>query len=141
MEIEQLEKQFQIWIHFLYMILSSSITFMLVSFGNLVYGNDWPGFGNYAGGIWITIQLLATLPPFYLWLAKRWRASPFSNRVNTIFGYLVVSWLNLLSLGLIASMAPATEYYVLIVGSAIVMILGYIWARKRTSLPKEEIFP
>jgi len=51
MEIEQLEKQFQRWIYFLFMMLGSSITLVLVSFGNLASGTEWPGFGNYVGGI------------------------------------------------------------------------------------------
>lgn len=141
METEQLEKQFHMWVHVLWMILGASLTFASISFGNLVYGTDWPGFGNYVGGIWTTIQLLAILPGVYLLLWRRWNSITFSSRMNTIFGYFAASWLNLLALGFIMSMPPATDYYILLVGSAIVIILGYIWTLKRTSIPKEEIFP
>ena len=123
------------------MILGASITFGLVGFGNIVYGTDWPGFGNYVGGIWTALQILSTLPALYLCLAKHWKALSFSNRLNIIFGYFVASWLNLLALGFIMSMPPATDYYLLLVGSAIVIVLGYVWALQRTSLPREEIFP
>lgn len=141
METEQLERQFQMWNRFMYMILGSSITFVLTSFGNIVYGTDWPGFGNYVGGIWTSIQLLATLLGFYLLWGRRWKSIPLSSRINTIFGYFVASWINLLSLWLIASMTPPTEYYLLLVGSAIVMVLGYVWAWKTAFTPRGEMFP
>lgn len=141
MELEQLEKQLQMWNRFLWMIFGSSITFIAVSIGNVVYGTDWPGFGNYVGGIWTTIQLLATLPGFYLLLGKRWKAMPPSSRINTIFGYFVAGWLNLLSIYLFAEMTPPTEFIFLIVGSAILIVGGYIWSLKKTLISKEEIFP
>lgn len=139
MEPERLEKQFQMWVHFLWMIWGVSITFAAVSFGNLLYSNDW--FGNYVGGIWLAIELLATSPGFYLWLARPWKALPFSSRLNTIFGYFVTSWINLLSLWFIASMTPPTEYYLLLVGSAIAIVFGYTWMLRKISIPRDEIFP
>lgn len=141
METNQLEKQFQMWNRLMYLILGSSITFVMISLGNVFYASDWSGFGNYVGDIWTGIQLLATLSGLYLLLGKRWKILPFSNRLNTIFGYFVASWINLLSLWLIASMTSPTEYYFLLVGSATVIVFGYIWVSKRTSIPKDEIFP
>ncbi|MDQ2690662.1 MAG: hypothetical protein M3Y68_01375 [Chloroflexota bacterium] len=141
METEQLEKQFSIWNRFLYMILGASITFLLVSSGNLIYGRDWHGFGNYVGGIWSTIQLLATPPAFYLLWGRQWRATPLSTRINTVFGYMVASWINLLSIAFFTESPPLTEYYILLIGSAILILLGYAWAVKRTSMPRDEMFP
>lgn len=141
METQQLEKQFQMWNRFMYMILGASITFLLVSFGNLVYGRDWDGFGNYVGGIWSSIQLLATPPGFYLLWGRQWKGTPLSTKTNTIFGYFIASWLNLLSIAFFTDTSPLTEYYILLVGSAIVMLLGYMWTRKRISSPREEMFP
>ena len=141
METEQLGKQFQTWIHFLWMIFGATITLGLVSFGMIVYGTKWSGFGNYAGGIWSSIQFLAILPGFYLLWGKQWKPIPLSSRTHTIFGYFVASWLNLLALGFVTETAPATDYYLLLVGSAILIFLAYIWTRRRTSIPKEEIFP
>lgn len=140
MEIQQLEKQLEMWKRFLFMILGSSITFVSISLGNIVYG-DWPGFGNYVGGIWTSIQLLATLPGFYLLWGRCWKPVLLSSRLNTIFGYFAISWINLLSLILIASMTPPTEFYLLMAGSAVLILVGYIWALKRTSSPRDEIFP
>ena len=141
MEIEQLEKQFQMWNRFMYMILGASIIFLLVSFGNLTYGRDWTGFGNYVGGIWSSIQLLATPPGFYLLWGRQWKGTPLSTKINTVFGYFVAGWINLLSIAFFTETPPLTEYYILLVGSAIVMLLAYMWARKRISSPRDEMFP
>lgn len=141
MDTEQLEKQLQTWNRFLYVVLGSSVTLVLIIFGTIFDGREWPGFDNYVGGIWSWIQLLATPPGFYLLWGRRWKSIPLSNRINTIIGYFAASWINLLSLRFLAETAPATDYYFLLVDSAIVIILGYIWALKRTSLPREEMFP
>lgn len=141
MEIEQLEKQFQVWNRFMYMMLGASITLVLISLGTIVYGTDWPGFGNYVGGIWPWIQILATAPGFFLLWGKRWKTLPFANRLNTIFGYFIASWLSFLALGLITAQDASTELKFLIVGSAVLIALGYIWAIKKTSVPRDEIFP
>ena len=141
MEIVQIEKQFQMWMRFLWMILGASITLACISFGNLVYSHDWPGFGNYVGGIWTAVQLLATLPGLYLLIWRRWRPVPLTSRIHTIFGYFAAGWLNLLSLGLIDETGPATDYYVVVGGSALLLLLGYFWTRRRASISREEIFP
>jgi hypothetical protein len=141
MEIQQLEKQFQMWNRFMYTILGSSITLALISFGNISYGTDWPGFGNYAGGMWASLQVLAALPGFFLLWGSRWKSLPLASRINTIFGFFLASWLTLLSLGLMMETAPATDYYFLLVASAISIALGYILALKRTSVPRDGIFP
>ncbi|HLO18590.1 MAG TPA: hypothetical protein VK206_27410 [Anaerolineales bacterium] len=141
METEQLEKQFQMWNRFMYVILGSSITFVIISLSFLLNGSRWSGFENDAGGVWQWLQLLATPPGFYLLLVKRWKALPLSNRLNTIFGYFLASWLNLLALGIITSNNTPGEFNFLIVGTAILIILGYIWVLRRTSNPRDEMFP
>jgi hypothetical protein len=141
METNQLEKQFEMWNRFLYMVIGSVITLLIISSGTVTYGTEWPGFGNYAGGLWASLQFLTALPGFYLLWGRRWRPLALPERINTIFGYLAASWLNLFSIGLLMEAPPATDYYFVIAGSALVLILGYIWTRKRTSIPREEMFP
>ena len=141
MEMNQLEKQFQMWNRFMWMILGSSITLLITGLGNVLYPTDWPGFGNYLGGIWSSILFLAAPAGCYLLWGRRWKSIVLSERINTIFGYLAASWIDLLSLWAITETTPATDYYFLLVGSAIFIILGYIWALKRTSMQKGEIFP
>jgi hypothetical protein len=141
MDTDQSERQFQMWNRFMYMVLSSTITLLIISFGTVTYGTEWPGFGNYAGGLWASLQFLAVLPGFYLLGGRRWKPMPLSGRINTIFGYFASSWLNLLSIGLLMETPPATDYYFLLAGSAVVIIAGYIWTFKRTSAPRDEMFP
>jgi hypothetical protein len=141
MEIEQLEKQFQLWNRFMHVMLGSSITLVLISFGTIDYGTDWPGFSNYVGGIWTWIQILATAPGFFLLWGRRWKSLPFVNRLNTIIGYFVASWLSFLALGIITANDAPNEMIFLIVGSAVLITLGYIWAIKKTSVLRDEMFP
>lgn len=140
MDTNQLEKQFQLWNRFMYLVLGSSITLVLLSFGFIQNFYRWQGFENYMGGIWTWVQILATAPAFILLLLKRWRALPLVNRLNTIFGYFVASWLSLLAFGLIANDVP-NELYSLIVVYALLIAIGYIWSLKRTSIPRDEMFP
>ena len=140
MDTEQLEKQFQLWNHFMYMVLGSSITLVIVSLVNILNGSRWPGFDNSMGGVWQWIQILATPPGFYLLWGKRCKTLPLLNRLNTIFGYFIAGWFSFLALGLIVNDA-SIELYLLIVGSVILIALGYIWALRRTSHPRDEMFP
>lgn len=141
METERLEKQFQMWIYFLFFILGSSITLVFVSFGNIAYRTEWPGFGNYMGGVWSSVQLLAVASGFHLLAAKRWKSIPLAGRINTGFGYFLAGWFALLAFGFMLETPPATDYYFLLVGSGLLIVLAYIWALKRTFALKEEIFP
>lgn len=141
MDTERLEKQFQMWNRFMYVVLGASITLVTVGLGDFLEGNRWPGFDNFIGGVWQWVQLLATPPGFYLLLGKRWKTMPLSNRLNTIFGYFIASWLSFFALGLITANNAPTELGFLIIGSAILIALGYIWALKRTLHPRDEMFP
>jgi len=141
MDTNQLEKQFQLWNRFMYLVLGSSITLVLIGFGAILNRDGWQGFENYVGGIWTVVQILATAPGFILLLLKRWRALPLVNRLNTIFGYFVASWLSFLSLGLVTANNAPNELNFLIIGSALLIALGYFWALKRTPSPRGEMFP
>lgn len=143
METEQLEKQLQMWNRFMYMVLGASITLLAISFGNLVvYRNTWPNFDSYTGGVWTCLQFLTALPGVYLLWDKPWRPLSLSARLNTAFGYFGAGWLCLLALAFIIDPNNAPDELIfIIIGSAILIALGYIWALKRTSTPRDEIFP
>lgn len=141
MDTDQLEKQFQLWNRFMYLVLGSSITLVLIGFGFFFNRSRWQGFENYMGGIWTWVQILATTPGLILLLLKPWRSLPLVNRLNTIFGYFAASWLSFLSLGLFTIDNAPNELNCLIFGSAVLIVLGYVWALRRTSSPRDEIFP
>jgi hypothetical protein len=143
MNPEQLEKNFQFWNRLMYMVIGSSITLLLISFGNLViYRNTWPGFDNYTGGVWTGIQFLAVLPGLYLLWNKPWKTLPLTTRLNTAFGYFIAGWLCLLALAFIIDPQNAPDELIfIIIGSAVLIAFGYIWALKRTLAPRDEMFP
>lgn len=141
METQQLEKQFEMWKRLLDLVLGATVTLLIISFGTVTYGTDWPGFGNYAGGIWAVLQFLATFPGFYLLWGGRWKTIPPSSRINTSFGYFAAGWLNLFSIGLLMETPPATDYYFMIIGITVLLILGYFLARRRIFSSRDEMFP
>lgn len=141
MDTHQLEKQLQQWNRFMYLMLGSSITLVLIGFGFFLNRERWDGFANFIGDIWVFVQILATTPGFILLLLKPWRTVPFVNRLNTIFGYFLASWFSFLSLGLFTINDAPVEMYCLILVSAIFIAAGYVWALRRISSPRDEMFP
>lgn len=140
MNTEQLEKELHTWNRFMYMALSSAITLAIISLGNFLEGG-WPGFERYTGGLWQWMQVAATPPGFYLLWSKRWRAFPFSNRKNTIWGFFLASWLIFLSLGFITVNGPLVNLSFLILVCTILVALGYINTVKRKLDQPDEMFP
>lgn len=141
MDTNQLEKQFEQWNRFMYLVLGSSITLVLIGFGFFLNRERWEGFANYAGGIWAWVQILATTPGLILLLLKPWRSILFVHRLNTIFGYFAASWLSFLSLGLFTVDNAPNEINCLIFFSAMLLVVGYIWALRRISFPRDDMFP
>jgi hypothetical protein len=141
METERLDKLFQQWNRFMYLMLGASITILLIGLGTVLYGREWPGFDNYVGGIWSGIQLMVTPPGFYLLWGRRWKPIPLSSRINTIMGYFAASWINLLAFGVITKAYLSVECILGLLGAAILVVSGYVWFLKRTSSPRDEMFP
>lgn len=141
METDHLEKQFQMWNHFMYMVLGASIAFVVISFGNFINPAGWSSFANYVSGPWIVLQILATLPGFYLLWSSPWKARPLQSRINTISGYFMASWFNILAFGLMIQQDPPTESSFFLVCAAVLVPLVYIWITKKPLKSRDEIFP
>lgn len=141
MNTEQLEKQLSVWNRFMYMALGSSITLLIISFGNFFYGNRWSHFENYAGGLWQWMQIATTPPGFYLLWSKHWKVMQFSNRKNTIVGFFIASWLTFLSLGFITANDTLIDFTSFVIVGAVLLALGYIWMAKKKSKQSDEMFP
>ncbi len=140
MDTEQLGTELQIWNRFMYMALASSITLAVISLGNFFYGG-WSGFERYAGGVWPWMQLAITPAGFYLLWGKRWKALPYLNRKNTIFGFFIASWFSFLSLGFITVNGPLINLSFLILGGVTLFGLGYINLVKKKPDHSDEMFP
>jgi hypothetical protein len=141
MDTEQLEKELQIWDRLMYIAVGSSISLLIISFGNFFYGNQWPYFENYAGGLWQWTQIAVTPPGFYLLWSERWKPLPFSSRKITMIGFFVASWITFLSLGFITVNDALIYFNFFIIGIAILITLGYMQTAKRKSNQPDEIFP
>ena len=141
MDTEQLEKELQIWNRLMYIALGSSITLLIISFGNFFYGNQWPYFENYAGGLWQWMQIAITPPGFYLLWSERWKRLPFPSRKITVIGFFVASWITFLSLGFITVNDALIYFNFFIIGIAALITLGYIEKAKKKSNQPDEMFP
>jgi hypothetical protein len=141
MDTEQLEKELRIWDRLMYIVLGSSITLLIISFGNFSYGNQWPYFENYTGGLWQWMQITITPPGFYLLWSKRWKLLPLSSRKITILGFFIASGITFLSLGFITVNDALIYFNFFIIGSASLIALGYSQMTKRKSNQPDEMFP
>ena len=126
MDAEQLEKEFSFWSRLLYVALGSSVTLLVSSVDQL------------RGLVWLVLQVVVTTSGFYLLWGKRWRALPLSReRTNTIFGYLLASWL----LSLVPGFLGADSlYYIIVFGYAIFLLVTYKRTQKVLAV-SEEMFP
>lgn len=126
METEQLEKQLSIWNRFMYMALSSVITLLVSSFD------------QYLGVVWLVLQVIVTASGFFLLWGKRWRKTPLSKeRVNTIFGYLVASWLLLFVPSILG---VDSWYYIFLSGYSFFLIVIY-WRIQKKFSDSDDMFP
>jgi hypothetical protein len=141
METEQLEKQFQLWNRLMYMALGASVAFVVISFGCFINPRGWPSFANYTSGPWMVLQLLVTPPGFYLLWSNRWKTLAPQSKINTISGYFIASWFNLIAFGLMIQQDSPTELSFVIACGAILIPLVIIWALWKRAHPKDEIFP
>jgi len=126
METEQLEKQLSVWNRLLYAALGSSITILASSFDQLL------------GVVWLVLQVVVTSSGFFLLWSKHWRTLSLSKeRTNTIFGYLIASWL----LSLVPGVLGADSlYYIIVFGYAIFILVIYKRAQKELAV-SDEMFP
>src|SRR5512135_2849277 len=82
MDTDHLEKQLPVWNHRMYMILSAAVTLLASTFMPLLWA------------VWFVLLILAASSGFNLLWGKDWKNLPLSKeRMNTIIGYLLASWL------------------------------------------------
>jgi hypothetical protein len=126
MDTDRLEKQLPMWNRLMYVILGSTGTLLFASFEEL----RWVA--------WFVLQILATSAGFYLLWGKGWKNLPLSKeRVNTIFGCLLASWLLLFVLWILGR-----DSCLLILPLAYtIFLLAIYWRTRRKLSDVEEMFP
>lgn len=87
------------------------------------------------------IILLTTLfPGVLLSVHSEWRKVSINKRLNLIFGFFLASWIVFLSAGAQDPTNAVGSYNFLLIGSAIAIVTGYWWLRRKRATP-EEVFP
>ncbi len=89
-------------------------------------------------GLWFVLEILGISFGLILTLSPFWRALPFSNRRDLIFGYWGGAWIGLVSLML--TYAFQTRFAFLIAGLGLAGAVIFYWLRRRSSL-SGELFP
>jgi len=92
--------------------------------------------------LWAVLEIACLGMAVILIAQPAWRKAPSMKRTNLIFGYLMASWLTLLTLGAQdpINVGEVPGYNILVVGYLIAIGLGY-WLIHRKKDRAEEIFP
>ena len=140
MDIEQLEKQLELWKRGLFVALGSSVTLFAITLAESSRDSFFSSaiWGWYL--VWVVVWLAIAPPGFYLLLSKRWRKVSLSTRLNTAFGYLGCAWMVLLSAGIKGYSSGDHACSTLIVITAFILGGSYLYLRRKKNEP-EEIFP
>jgi hypothetical protein len=94
-------------------------------------------------GVWFVLQLASLTPAAILLISRVYRKLPFAERMNTVFGYTAVAWIELFAFGLKVtfSTGPWPVFWNLISIAGLGLgILFFILRRKYVNAP-EAMFP
>lgn len=126
MDTEHLERQLHNWNRLMYVAVSAAVTLLVASFDVV----RWTA--------WFVLQILVTSFGFYLLWGKNWRSLPLSReRINTVFGCFLASWL-LLFVPWILGKQPCF-FTPLFVYS--IFLLAVYWRIRKKLSDSEEMFP
>jgi hypothetical protein len=98
MSIDYLEKQLAHWKQLLLVCIGAGGTLLASAIADIPnHANmNFPGWY----GVWLILQLATITPAVLLLLGSAIRELPIAARLNTIFGYLTVTWMVLIAFGL-----------------------------------------
>lgn len=166
--IDQLEQKLSQWEKWLYAGFGAGISMLLLSFVK-AYENtrlvsaffyiekqvktpNLPGYNEYLGNIYFGMhsplrdEIGVAVIIFFVALAailafsKKWRKIQLSKRLDLIFGFLLVGWIVLLSVGVQNSFSVDGGYNVLLIVYILPLGIGYWWLRRKKDTA-EEVFP
>lgn len=140
MDMMTLQKRLEVWKYILFMNIGASLALFvqaLLSYldtGSLLFQTNWYG-------VWLIVQLAAFLPGFVLLWGKHWMHVPLPKRLNTVFGYFVVAWFNLLPVGIRVGSYEPKSFNFFLLGGAIAIVMSYWFLRQKSLEIQNEIFP
>ncbi len=126
MDTERLEKQLPMWNRLMYVGLSSAVILLIANF-------EWLRMV-----VWFVLQILTAATGFYLLWGKGWKSMPLTKeRVNTIFGCLLASWLLLFVPWIFNN---DLCFFIFPLVYTVFLLVIYLRTRKKLS-DAEEMFP
>jgi hypothetical protein len=140
MDATTLPKRLEVWKYILFMNVGACLALFLqavlsyLETGSLLFQTSW-----YAA--WLIVELAAFLPGFVLLWGKHWMQVPLPERLNTVFGYFVVTWFNLLPVGIRVGAYEPKSFNFFLLGCAIAIVMGYRFLRRKSLEGQDEIFP
>jgi hypothetical protein len=139
MEINSLKKGLETWKYFLFINIGASITLLATGLAELpnLSKSYFPGWY----GVWFVVQLASLLPGFILLLGKHWIQIPLRDRLHTIFGYFVITLVNVLSIGLRMDPKSANPLNFFLLGCVLTIGFCYWWLRRKSLGIQNEMFP
>lgn len=140
MDTNSLHRRLEIWRYILFMNLGASLVLIATGVAELPNIASKPYFPGWYG-VWFVVQLASFLPGFVLLWGKHWIQIPLRERLNTIFGYFVVTWLTILPIGLRMGPNAPDSFNYFFLGCAAAIAAAYWWLRRKSVGMQNEIFP
>lgn len=139
MDIKSLEKRLEIWKRILLIETGAAFTLLATSIADLPNLSK-PYFPGWYG-VWFIILMASLLPGFILLLGKHWMQIPIQERLNTIFGFFAITWVNFFAAGIRNGPSSSSEFNYFLLVSAIAIAGGYWWLRRKFLNSQGDIFP
>lgn len=139
MTIEYLEIKLEQWKRWLLVCIGASVTLLVTGLDRETgfYFNSFWGWIV----VWLILQL-GTIPAgISLLVSSEWKKLPLTERLNTAFGFLAVSWLGWIALFIRGWGTPLMILMFFILPFGIGLAIIY-WRLRRKSVDRlEELFP
>ena len=140
MDIDSIEKRFEIWRYILFINIGASITLFVQAIlhyqesRGLIFQTSWYG-------MWFVEQLASFLPGFVLLWGKHWMQIPLHERLNTIFGSFAVAWFTMLPVGIRIGPYTSKSFNFFLLSCAVALAIAYWWLRRKSLGIHNEMFP
>lgn len=139
MDINSLEKRLEIWKRILLIEIGAAFTLLATGIADIP-NNSSPYFPDWHD-VWFVILMASLFPGFILLLGKHWKQIPIQERLNTIFGFFAITWVNFFAVGIRSGPATSSEFNYFLLVSAVAIAGGYGWLRRKILSSRGDIFP
>jgi hypothetical protein len=139
MDNEVLRKRLDIWKRILLIETGAAFTLLATSIADIPNLSK-PYFPGWYG-VWFVILIASLFPGFILLLGKHWMQIFIQERLNTIFGFFAITWINFFAVGIRSGPASSSEFNYFLLVSAIAIAVGYWWLRRKFLSSRGDIFP